>query len=156
MRGSMLMLARRELLLSFFENTEPKILETGVYWSRSYGGKGSSEDWAITEWYVFKRNGEQQAPISGYVGNDWTGHTFQYYGEKPNGTLYKNWMYFNGIEHPTILIGAINNGNDVHISFSIQLSKIDDVYAYHKGTGQIFFVGKNTIYYRHKNISELN
>lgn len=42
------------------------------------------------------------------------------------------------------------------ISFTIMMNMLDVCYAYELNTGQIIFAGKNTIYYGHRNISELN
>lgn len=50
---------------------------------------------------------------------------------------------------------VININSDA-IRFDIYIPMIDRCYAYLVETGQILFAGKNSIYYGHCNISELN
>ena len=42
------------------------------------------------------------------------------------------------------------------VAFTIMLQYINDCYAFNTDTGQIFFAGRNTIYYGHQNISEIS
>lgn len=49
----------------------------------------------------------------------------------------------------------VNEGSD-GLAFSIFLDGINDAYAYISETGEILFAGRNSIYYGHRNISELN
>lgn len=50
---------------------------------------------------------------------------------------------------------ACINGNSNQIKFTLDMSKLDDSYAYIVGTGQILFAGRNTQYYGHTNVSEI-
>lgn len=49
---------------------------------------------------------------------------------------------------------CINEGSN-GLRISLNMSRLDDAYFYLKETGQILFAGKNSIYYGHKNISEI-
>jgi hypothetical protein len=51
--------------------------------------------------------------------------------------------------------GRIDVGSDCFAA-TIQTDMIDDCYLINRNTGEIFFAGKNSIYYGHRNISELN
>lgn len=51
--------------------------------------------------------------------------------------------------------GVINAGSDC-IGATIQMDMIDVCYLINSLTGDIIFAGKNSIYYGHRNISELN
>lgn len=42
------------------------------------------------------------------------------------------------------------------LAMTMAMNRLSDSYAYLKETGQILFAGKNSIYYGHENISELN
>ena len=42
------------------------------------------------------------------------------------------------------------------LKISLNMSRLNDAYALIKETGEILFAGKNSIYYGHRNISELN
>ena len=50
---------------------------------------------------------------------------------------------------------CINIGSDA-IEITLSMFRLDESYAYIVETGQILFAGKNTPYYGHRNISELN
>lgn len=49
-------------------------------------------------------------------------------------------------------VNSYTNG----LRVTLQMDRLDDCYLYLKETGQILFAGKNSIYYGHRNISELN
>lgn len=130
-------------------DTNPKITEYGKHWDRTFGSTSISANWCITEWYEVNQQSIVQT-INGYIGADTSGITFQYF--LSNGTT--DWYYFNGTNPRTVTtrygVGITS------ISFSIEIAQIDNSYAYCVETGQILFAGKNTIYYGHRNISELN
>ena len=133
-------------------DTSPRIAEYDAAWGRGTETKYSYNGWCITDWYSYDKTSESIVSIIGYIGNDNAGITFQYH----NATkTQKDWYYFNkgDQEGEQKLVGV---SWPVEISFSIQQSKIKDSYVYIKNTGQILFAGKNSIYYGHKNISELN
>ena len=133
-------------------DTSPKIAEYGVYWNRTYGSKTQSDSWCITEWYEFDTIYHGRVIICGYCGTDTKYITFQYNGVKDDESTYKSWYYFNGFDHRT---SGIGNATLHNITFSIEIAKIDDAYAYVKETGQIFFAGKNTPYYGYTNINDM-
>lgn len=49
---------------------------------------------------------------------------------------------------------CMNAGSDGAM-FTLDMSKLDDCYAYLVETGQIFFAGKNSIYYGYTNINDM-
>lgn len=51
---------------------------------------------------------------------------------------------------------ACINPNSNGLRISLNMSRLDDAYLYLKETGQILFAGRNSIYYGHRNINELN
>lgn len=51
---------------------------------------------------------------------------------------------------------ACINPNSNGLRISLKMSRLDDAYLYIKDTGQILFAGRNSIYYGHRNINELN
>ena len=51
---------------------------------------------------------------------------------------------------------ACINSNSNGLRISLNMSRLDDAYLYIKDTGQILFAGRNSIYYGHRNINELN
>ena len=75
-----------------------------------------------------------------------------------DGSFVDWWGQTNGIPNWTTQESErdILNAGSNEISCSIYLPIIDTTYAYIKETGQILFAGKDSIYYGHKNISELN
>ena len=85
----------------------------------------------------------------GFVGADSTTITFQYYFS--DGAT--DWYYFNKV-YPRRLPASTSKAI-VSISFSIEVSEIENSYAYLVETGQIIFAGKNTPYYGYTNISEM-
>lgn len=48
------------------------------------------------------------------------------------------------------------NANSNGVAVTLKESEIDDAYLYVRDSGEIIFAGKNTIYYGHRNISELS
>lgn len=62
---------------------------------------------------------------------------------------YRDWYSWSNTKN-------IQASNANQIAFTLQTSKVDDSYVYIQETGRILFAGKNSIYYGHTNISELN
>lgn len=48
------------------------------------------------------------------------------------------------------------NANSNGVAVTLKENEIDDAYLYVIDSGEIIFAGKNTPYYGHRNISELN
>lgn len=101
--------------------------------------------YCVTEIYAYTAYAERQ--------------TLRLFGGNGNIILYQDGVYkdywnFNGEseEHKWGVINANTNG----ISCSLKISLIDDSYAIMEKSGEILFAGKNSIYYGHRNISELN
>lgn len=143
-------LRRRLLTMNRKTDTSPKIAEHGVNWNRTFGGKTTNDNWCITDWYNVENAPFSDANIQGFVGADSDSITFQYH--LSNGST--DWYYFAGVNPRKLSIGT--NRKIVDITFSLQEAEIDNSYAYIVETGQIFFAGKNTPYYGHRNIAELN
>ena len=85
--------------------------------------------------------------------------TIRFYGGNGNAILYtdetyKDYWNFNGEsnEHKWNIINANTN----QISCTLKISMLDDSYLWLEESGEILFAGKNSIYYGHRNISELN
>ena len=148
-----MMQIRRRVLLGGKKviDTSPKIAEYGVCWNRTQGGKTANDNWCITEWYDFNPLYHGVMHVSGYVGADNAFITFQYEGVYDNSNIYKDWYYFVGQSR---VIGGLNVTVN-KITFSIEVTKIDDAYAYIEETGQILFAGKNSPYYGYTNINDM-
>lgn len=147
-----LMEIRRRIMAGRSVNTTPKIEEYGVYWNRTQGKKSENVKWGTTKWYTFDPLYLGAVTIDGYIGADNTGICFQYEGLRNGNTVWKDWYYFNGQTYRGI--GRYDVTLQV-ISFSIELSKIDDVYAIVRQTGQILFAGKNTPYFGYTNKKDM-
>lgn len=150
-----MMQLRRGLLITQHDDrldTSPRIAEYGVSWVRGKELKVSNIDWCITEWYKFKESVTSADYVVGYIGDDGNSHTFQYHNEQ---STQKDWYYFyNGDQEGRQRIVYVNYPYE--ISFSIYIPIIKNAYIYIERTGEILFAGKNTPYYGHTNISELN
>lgn len=130
-------------------DTSPRI---AAYDKAFPSGKGSlvdRTDSCVTEIYDYPEQSYIQT-IAMYGRDDNFSSTFlrvyrdgdykDYWGEPRSSEITRN------------CINKSTNG----IAFTLQTSKLNDCYAYFVETGQIFFAGKNSIYYGHRNISELN
>lgn len=151
--GSLIEARRRVLLASGQSSvidTSPKIAESGVYWGRGQGTKNADAAWGITDFYYFSPQPQARCTFYGFVGNDGTQHTFQYYSESGNE---KDWWYFGPLDYRGTSLS--NDAYYYQISFSIELAEIDNVYCYAGETGQIFFAGRNTPYYGYTNINDM-
>lgn len=67
---------------------------------------------------------------------------------------YKDYWNYNSVQSEQRTVGLAIGCDQV--KFTLEMSMLDDCYAYQESTGIIFFAGKNSIYYGHRNISELN
>lgn len=131
-------------------NTSPKILEYGVHWNRMFGEKTDNSNWCVTDWYSVDNAPLGNILLVGFIGGDNPSITFQYHTVQNN-----DWYYFaNQVGTRNIPLGSDNRLVD--IAFSIEITEIHNSYVYVQETGQILFAGKNSIYYGHRNVSELN
>ena len=88
-----------------------------------------------------------------------TDRQFIIYGVVPTTLNYKDDVFKDYWNHTAIESEAQRTLAPYGINqmaFTLQTDMIDDCYAIHVSTGQILFAGKNSIYYGHRNIAELN
>lgn len=133
-------------------DTSPVIERTG-FWTRAIGELSDSPDWCVTKFYNTDDipDGTYRAThINGYIGSDTSSITFQYYFSDGSADFW----YFAWTNSRLAVSSAVKRIS--RISFSIEKTKLKDSYAYIVETGKILFAGKNTPYYGHTNISELN
>lgn len=147
---------RRELMAMQTHklDTSPLIDKYDWRWGRGNETGQVSAGWCITEWYKFNPQKTGLVTIVGWIGNDSNQYTFQYHTEN---STWRDWFYFNnGNAEGT---RNIQNSSGIRllyeISFSIDMSLLDECYAYVLETGQIFFAGKNSIYYGYTNINDM-
>ena len=142
-----LMAARRRLLTMHGElDTSPKILE----YDKSYGGNGATRSdpgICVTDKYDLPTVTTEDRYFS-VSGGIWA-CTINY----ANGAVIDYWG--NSFSDPNDNALLAKYGTD-QIAFSLVVSKLPDIYVIHKTTGIILFAGKNTIYYGHRNISEIS
>lgn len=117
-------------------DTSPKILENGKEWYR--GNLVNSSSQSATIIYSYESSNSVQNII--------TAHVYGVINVFRDGTYIDYWSPGN------YKLNANSNGVGVNIA----TNEIDDAYLYITQTGVILFAGKNTIYYGHRNISELN
>ena len=125
-------------------DTSPKILQSGVRY-RSGGTLESDADCSITAIYnIPTRNGNnRQATV---------------YGIKPSTINYTDGVYLDywnqtQVQSPGLITIFTAGANQV--AFTLLTSMINDSYVI-LSDGTIMFAGKNSIYYGHRNISELD
>lgn len=138
---------RRGLLLNSVLNTTP-VFEVYGY-KMPTGNKDYEEDeaYAITKLYHYPPSEAKQTLVTSGVGSN----IRVYRADKDKSYMdYWNWYSSPGFERTTI------NIDSEYVRCAILISEIGNSYAYLKETGQILFAGKNSIYYGHRNISELN
>lgn len=131
------MQARRRLLMTPHGiDTSPKILAYGKYWWR--GGLKDDADYCATVIMPFTPSTSVQWPV--------------FSGLCTELDVFKDGQYVDywGLAAPRL------NANSNGVAVTLKESEIDDAYLYVKDSGEIIFAGKNTIYYGHRNISELN
>ena len=128
---------RRLLMMPHGIDTSPQILRFNVRWNR--GTLDVLDGYCVTVIYDvgFSTNSRS---IIGY-------NTSNQYNIFRDGQYVDYWNVGTGREQ----VNANCNG----ISACIPMSKIEDAHLYFADTGEIIFAGRNSIYYGHKNISEL-
>ena len=148
---------RRLLMMPHGIDTSPKIAAYGKACALANTGERDVPYDSITDWYVFAPKTIGQLTIyyetpAALIRND---GNYQFYAINAESTMIRDWYYNTSATNKTRTIGWTNFTLQ-EIRFTVITANIDDVYAYVVETGQIFFAGKNTIYYGHRNISELN
>ena len=149
MRGSMLMLVRREMLCAVVFNS-PIIEAYHCYlpannkYDEPYSTEWNWENKCVTALYEFPAQSFIQTMVTYGLNYDAYGVLRCY----KNGVAFDWWG--QSTERTCIPIGT--NG----IRATALIDQLDECYFYLKETGQILFAGKNSIYHGHKNISELN
>lgn len=93
-----------------------------------------------------------------YVGqND---RTFDHYGLTNSTINYNNGEFYDYWNSPSETAPATSRTlaktGTTEMQFTLMMDKLDDCYVIQLSTGIIVFAGKNSIYYGHRNISELN
>ena len=147
-----LMTRRREMMDC--GDTSPKIAEYGKYCSRGKTSLASDPEWCYTEWMVLNPpQSENIIIIVDAYASKGSSYTYQYHN------VSGSWGdYWYGNPDFSEYRRVMNTGtNRIHmIRWSIKIENLDRCYAYIETTGQILFAGKNSIYYGHRNISELS
>lgn len=122
-------------------NTSPRIAEYGKYLSRNASGTTVDSSWCYTEWYDIDPYPSSNNIIDNVTNNF---HTYQFVKQNGSGDYW---------------YGPSRNlaGTPVKIRFSMTIARLNagTEYAYSSTTGQIFFAGKNTLYYGYKNINDM-
>ena len=141
------LLRRRRVMMgekSDVLNTSPKIAEYGKSLGRSNTGTVRMDGFCYTEWYDL--NFADKTTLTMVYSNmpEAANTTYQY---RNTETGAADWFYFPNKQ-------TIENKFN-QIRFSIAISHLRDCYLYFRQTGEILFAGKDTIYYGHKNISEI-
>ena len=134
-------------------DTSPVIAEYGRYCNRSGDGLSDNPNWCYTEWINVSPAIQSSVLIIvdafASLHND---HTYQI--QNADGTKKD---YFYGSDNFSEFRRVWNNGFiPEKFRWSILIENLDKCYAYCENNGQIFFAGNNSIYYGHRNISELN
>lgn len=125
-------------------DTSPVILQYGVLY-KTNGDVETNADYCVTDLYYYPTLTETA--------------TIAYYGMggercvvyKNSGTTYMDYWFLMDSQSPR---KVINVGSDA-IKFTLKMSELDNCYAYLQDTGQIFFAGKNSIYYGYTNINDM-
>ena len=123
-------------MLAAKPDTSPKIAAEGYKFNQ--GRLVADNACAVTVVYDVKPSGSIQ-PLKGE-------------GLIAQLALYKDGVYFDYWTYSNPNISANANG----MAATVQIAQIDNSYLYIKETGEIIFAGKNTIYYGHRNISEIS
>ena len=127
-------------------DTSPRIELYGYKVPVGSGAYVEAEGYGITFLYTYPAQNYKQTFVSYGVGCD-------------NIRIFKNGKYMDywnwSTEGSTVRRTVINIQSDGFI-IGVNLALLDQSYMFCEETGQIFFAGKNSIYYGHRNISELN
>ncbi len=93
-----------------------------------------------------------------YDGDSSNRAVFVMYGTLPSLQVFTNGTYtdyWNRDSTTGEMSQTVNNGVD-GIRFTLQIDMLDVCYAFLQQTGDILFAGKNSIYYGHRNVMEVN
>lgn len=88
-------------------------------------------------------------------------YTLCYYGTQDKMALYDAERRYNdywaigAVDAPKTRAVLYKNSRTSFAAFTLRKDMLDDCFAYVTNTGQILFAGKNSIYYGHRNISEI-
>ena len=88
-------------------------------------------------------------------------YTLCYYGTQGNMALYSadrryiDYWSITAVDTPKTRAVLYKNSRTSFAAFTLRKNMLDDCFAYVTNTGQILFAGKNSIYYGHRNISEI-
>lgn len=140
-------MARRRALMMMQNavlDTSPEIIAYDKKTPNNSGGLISNEGTCVTRLYEYPAQATTQTLVTSYVSN--AVRTF-------TDGKYKDYWSWNSREG--YYRNVINVGSNA-LQCTIITDNLDDCYAYLSETGQILFAGKNSIYYGHRNISELN
>ena len=156
------LMTRRRALLARVESggidTSPVIVQTGVHFGRGNGLIVEEDGWAITDWIYF----DPVTPTTPlYIVDAYAslsrltvdGGDCSYQYESANGI--KDWFY-GSTDFTEFARSCPLRAPFYRIRWSVKLENINRCYAFCQETGQIFFAGRNSIYYGHHNINELN
>lgn len=148
----MMMALRRKVMAAAKQklvDTTPKIAEYGVSCAYSATGEQSYTTMCITDYYLFNPQQLGKLTIHVYLPNaNFRMYNYQYSNEDES---FKDWYYDPGDGR---LIGNAT-ATLYRIRFSILQAVLDDCYAYCTETGQIFYAGKNSIYYGYTNLNDM-
>ena len=140
----MMSIRRRLMMMPHGIDTSP-IIER--YNAKLAGDIVAADGYCVTAKYYYQSSNTVQT-IAYYFGEA----SLQCQVFRNNGETYMDYWVLQKRQSPRT---CINAGSDA-IWFTIEMNEINNCYAYIIETGQIFFAGKNTPYYGHRNISELN
>lgn len=147
------LMTRRRALMALVKSepgidTSPRIAQYGV---KNPSGNPASKpyiedaNYCVTVIYPYTSSASKQT-LTLYGGS---GNVILY----DNGTYKDYWSFEAEIQpHRRNVINANTNG----ISCPLKISMLADSYAFMVETGEILFAGRNSIYYGHRNINELN
>jgi len=144
-------MTRRRALLARVESepgidTSPRILQSERFYGRDGNLNYSATDCA-SEIYTYN-------PVSSVRNIYSYGLTPYMVIFKDGGQTFMDWWSVSTGSTPS-QAGRLNANSD-GVGFSIAQSMIDVCYAYIVESGDIIFAGRNSIYYGHRNINELN
>lgn len=123
-------------------DTSPVILQYGVRY-RPGGTTGSASTMCITDKYDCYCDNEHRS--------------FYAYGIETTTINYKSGAYYDYWNSSCLTPQNRTLAKDgtEQLAFTLVTSMIDDCFVIQNVTGIILFAGKNSIYYGHRNISEL-
>lgn len=136
---------RRKVLLNNVLNTAPVFEVYGYAIPAGNKEYNENETYAVTKLYHYPPSETKQTLVTSGVGSN-----IRLYNNNKGYMDYWNWQITPGYARTVI------NIHSEYVQMAVKIDEIENSYAYLRETGQILFAGKNTIYYGHKNIGELN